>query len=144
MKVKGILDAKGRSVETVEPSAIVTIAMHRLVDMGIGALVVTVDGVTVEGVLSERDLVRGFARQGPEAGQMRVGELMSRNVPTCSPYDTVKHVMAEMTRTRHRHLPVIEDARIAGIVSIGDLVKHRLEELELETNVLRDAYLARR
>ncbi|MGH8991993.1 MAG: CBS domain-containing protein [Acidimicrobiia bacterium] len=141
MTVDMIIRAKGREVETIRPEATVTMAIQLFGAKGIGALVVTSDGEQVEGVLSERDVVQGLARFGGDVLGMAVSELMSRPAPICAPNDSVKHVMATMTRTRHRHLPVVDGGRLAGIVSIGDVVKSRLEELELETNVLRDAYL---
>lgn len=143
MKVENVLAAKGTDVEVASPDDRATTAISRLTTKGIGALVVSRDGHHYEGVFSERDVVRGLARYGALALDMRVGDLMSRGVPVCSPSDTLKHVMAEMTRTRHRHLPVIDGGRLCGIVSIGDLVKHRLDEMELEASVLRDAYLTR-
>jgi CBS domain-containing protein len=144
MTVDMILRAKGREVETIPAEATVAMAIQLFTSKGIGALVVTSDAEGVEGVLSERDVVRGLARFGGDVLGMPVAKVMSRPAPVCGPADTVKHVMAEMTRTRHRHLPVVDDARLAGIVSIGDVVKRRLEELELEANVLRDAYIAHR
>jgi len=143
VKVENVLKVKGTTVEMASPDDRAIAAIGRLNSKGIGALVVSGDGQHLEGVFSERDVVRGLARFGDRALSMRVGELMSRAVPVCSPSDTLKHVMAEMTRTRHRHLPVVEGGRLRGIVSIGDLVKHRLDEMELEASVLRDAYLAR-
>ena len=142
MKVEGILKAKGRSVETARPDTPLLVVIHKLSTMGIGALVVSSDGERVDGVVSERDLVTALNRNGAALLGMRAGEVMSRNVPVCSPEDSVKHVMAEMTRTRHRHLPVVDAGRLCGIVSIGDVVKNRLEELELEASVLRDVYRA--
>jgi CBS domain-containing protein len=144
MKVETILGVKGRNVDTTPPQTRVAAAVHEMTSRGIGALVVSSDGQSVEGVVSERDIVRALSRGGAAVLNMAVSELMSRNVPTCSPQDTVSHVMGEMTRTRNRHLPVIDGGRLAGIVSIGDVVKNRLEELELETAVLRDSYIARR
>ena len=144
MKVEAILEAKGRPVHTAPRTMGVAQAVEEMVNRGIGALVVSSDGEQVEGVISERDIVRALARAGAVLLSMRVGEIMSRDVPVCSPQDTITHVMAEMTRTRHRHLPVVEGGTLRGIVSIGDVVKNRLEELELETAVLRDAYITRR
>jgi CBS domain-containing protein len=144
MKVDAILEAKGRRVHTVRRGTGVAQAVEAMAARGIGALVVSSDGEQVEGVISERDIVRALGRAGVVLLSMRVGEIMSRDVPVCSPQDTITHVMAEMTRTRHRHLPVVEDGKLRGIVSIGDVVKNRLEELELETAVLRDAYITRR
>ena len=143
MKVANILHAKGGQVEMIRPDAKVLMAVHRMRMQNVGALVVSRDGVRVEGVLSERDVVRGLARHGGELLDMSVVAVMSRSVPVCSPDDSLTLVMAQMTRTRNRHVPVVEDGRLCGIVSVGDVVKHRLEEMELETNVLRDAYLTR-
>jgi CBS domain-containing protein len=144
MKVEAILEAKGRRVDTTPPGTTVAKAVQEMASKGIGALVVSSDGEHMEGVISEGDIVRGLARAGATLLGMHVGELMSRQVPVCSPQDTISHVMAEMTRTRNRHLPVVDAGKLAGIVSIGDVVKNRLEELELEAGVLRDAYIVNR
>jgi CBS domain-containing protein len=143
MKVEEILRAKGAEVETIRPEAKVLMAVHRMRMQNVGALVVSRDG-KVEGVLSERDVVRGLTRHGADLLEMSVVAVMSRPVPVCSPGDSIVTVMAQMTRTRNRHVPVVDaDGQLCGIVSVGDVVKHRLEEMELETNVLRDAYLTR-
>ena len=142
MKVERILQSKGADVEVIRPDAKVLMAVHRMRMKNVGALVVTRDEVRVEGVLSERDIVRGLARHGPDLLDMSVVAVMSRNVPVCAPGDTLPAVMAQMTRTRNRHVPVVDEGRLCGIVSVGDVVKYRLEEMELEANVLRDAYLA--
>ena len=144
MKVENVLNAKGRKVETVSPQEGVAGAIQRLISEVIGALVVSSDGQRVEGVFSERDVVRGLAKHGSRLMDMRVGEVMTRSAPVCSSQDSLAHVMSEMTRTRHRHLPVVDDGRLTGMLSIGDVVKHRLEEMALETSVLRDAYRASR
>ncbi|HVL27115.1 MAG TPA: CBS domain-containing protein [Acidimicrobiales bacterium] len=145
MKVRSILKAKGSAVETISPEADLRLVLHKLSALGIGALVVSPDGKAVEGTISERDIVRGINRHGAGLLDLRVRDVMSRRVPTCTPDDVLPHVMAEMTRTRHRHVPVVDErGHLCGIVSIGDLVKHRLEEMELETSVLRDAYIALR
>jgi CBS domain-containing protein len=143
MKVRTILDTKGRHVVTIRPDASVSTAVHRLVLERIGALVVSEDGHKVAGIISERDIIQSLAKSGPDllTSGRRVAELMEHNVITCTPDDTVQQVMAEMTRRRVRHLPVIEGGGLAGIISIGDVVKSRLEEVELEANVLREAYL---
>ena len=143
MKVKDILRSKGSQVETIRPDAKVLLAVHRMRMQNVGALVVCRDGERVDGVLSERDVVRGLTRHGADLLDMSVVAVMSRGVPVCSPEDSLTSVMSQMTRTRNRHVPVVEDGRLCGIVSVGDVVKHRLEEMELETNVLRDAYLTR-
>ena len=143
MKVEGILKAKGHDVETVGPDTAVVLAVDRLSSMQIGALVVSVDGRKVEGVVSERDVVRGLAKHGGRMLDLKVSEVMERHVPVCSPDDPIGDVMAQMTRTRNRHIPVVHNRQLYGLVSIGDLLKNRLEELELQTNVLRDSYISR-
>lgn len=143
MRIANILDAKGHDVETTSPDETVASVVHRLTALGIGALVVSSDGTRVDGVISEREVTRGLVKFGTEILNRRASEVMVRAVPTCSPDDTVKDVMAVMTRTRHRHLPVVQSGRLCGIVSIGDLVKHRVDEIELEASVVRDAYLGR-
>jgi CBS domain-containing protein len=143
MRVADILQGKGAEVETIRPDAKVLVAVHRMRMQNVGALVVSRDGSKVEGLLSERDVVRGLTRHGAGLLEMGVVAVMSRNVPTCSPDDPLASVMAQMTRSRNRHVPVVDDGRLCGIVSVGDVVKHRLEELELETSVMRDVYLTR-
>ena len=143
MRVNDILQKKGRHVETIRPDAKALMAVHRLRMQNVGALVVSRDGERVEGVLSERDVVRGLARHGADLLDMSVVAVMTRAVPVCAPDDLLTTVMAQMTRTRNRHVPVVDNGRLCGIVSVGDVVKHRLEEMELETSVLRDAYLTR-
>jgi len=144
MRVENLLHAKGGYVETIDAGATVADAAQRLRTRGIGALIVSKDGQTIEGLVSERDIVTGLVHHGNRLGRLRVGDVMTHAVVTCSPGDTLKTVMAEMTHRRIRHLPVVESGRLVGIISIGDVVKHRLEELELETNVMRDAYIAHR
>lgn len=144
MKVRDILSTKGHAVETIRPDARIDLAVHRLSGLHIGALVVSADGRRFEGVLSERDVVRGLAKHGARLMEASVSAVMSKSVPVCSPDSTIKEAMAEMTRSRHRHLPVVEDGVLCGVLSIGDVVKHRLEEMELEASVLRDAYIAHR
>ncbi len=142
MKVREILKVKGDNVETSRPDESLSVALHKLTSLRIGALVVSRDGRRVDGVLSERDVVRGLTRHGGRLLELTVERVMSKSVPTCSPEDSVIRVMAEMTRTRHRHMPVVEDGSLVGIVSIGDAVKSRLDELELEAAVLRDLWIA--
>jgi CBS domain-containing protein len=143
MRIANILDAKGHDVETTSPHDTVASVVHRLAALNIGALVVASDRASVDGVISEREVTRGLVKFGAEILNRRVSEVMTRATPVCLPDDTVKDVMATMTRSRYRHVPVVERGRLCGIVSIGDLVKHRLDEIELEANVLRDAYLGR-
>jgi CBS domain-containing protein len=144
MDVERILDTKGRKVVTTRPDTSVAEAVSRLRAEGIGAMVVLAGSGRLDGIISERDVVRGLARHGRTVLDLKVADLMTRAVTTCSPKDTVKAVMAVMTERRVRHLPVVEAGRLLGIVSIGDVVKNRLDEMELEVNVLRDAYLTRR
>jgi CBS domain-containing protein len=144
MNVEGMLRVKGASVVSIKPEATIGELVRGLRDERIGAMVVSGDGRTVLGIISERDVVRGLAERGPRILDLPVDELMTRNVVSCAPTDTVKHVMAEMTKRRVRHLPVIADGVLSGIISIGDVVKNRLEEMEMETNVLREAYIGRK
>jgi CBS domain-containing protein len=144
MDVERILDTKGRKVVTTRPDTSVAEAVSRLRAEGIGAMVVLAGSGRLDGIISERDVVRGLARHGRTVLDLKVADLMTRAVTTCSPKDTVKAVMAVMTERRVRHLPVVKAGRLLGIVSIGDVVKNRLDEMELEVNVLRDAYLTRR
>jgi CBS domain-containing protein len=118
--------------------------VERLDRNRIGAMVVTDDGRSIAGMVSERDVVRGLAERGSLILQTPVAELMTRHVVTCSPGDSVKHLMALMTERRVRHLPVVVNGELTGIVSIGDVVKSRLQELETETSVLREAFIGRR
>jgi CBS domain-containing protein len=144
MNVDGILRSKGARVVTIRPDASVADLVAGLRDAGIGAMVVSADGRAVDGIVSERDVVRALAQHGGRVVDRPVSDLMTRNVVTCSPGDSVKQLMSEMTRRRIRHLPVVDNGALAGIVSIGDVVKNRLEEMETETNVLREAYIGRR
>jgi CBS domain-containing protein len=142
MKVRDILGTKGGSVATIRAEAALSTVVRRLRLEGIGALVVSEDDQQVAGIISERDIVKGLADEGIELLEKRVIDHMTTPVKTCSPEANIKDVMAVMTRSRVRHLPVVEDGRLLGIISIGDVVKNRLEELELEADVLRDAYIA--
>jgi CBS domain-containing protein len=141
MKVEAVLAVKGREVATVNPSATLATVAQRLRLEGIGALVV-LEGDHLAGMISERDIVRAFAAHRAEASEIKVEDVMTRNVVTCRPEDSLTRVLGLMTRHRVRHLPVLEGGRLVGLISIGDAVKHRLDELELEAAVLRDAYIA--
>jgi len=143
MDVERILRSKGATVVTIRPDATVADLVHGLREAKIGAMVVSEDGWHVDGIVSERDVVRGLAERGPDVLNLPVSDVMTRDVATCSPHDNVKTVMTEMTLRRVRHLPVVLDGTLRGIVSIGDVVKNRLDEMETETGVLRDAYIAR-
>ena len=143
MQVSDMLATKGHAVETTGPDATVGRAAQRLRTAHIGALIVSTDGRHVEGLIAERDIVNGLARYGSAVLHMHVRELMHRNPPTCAASDSIHDVMARMTTSRVRHLPVLERGELCGIVSIGDVVKNRLEETQREVSYLRDAYLAR-
>lgn len=138
MLVRFILQNKGAGVATVRRSASVAEAADELWARRIGALVVSRDGLDIEGIVSERDIVRAIAHRGAAVLQLPVSEIMTSDVLTCSLDDTVDSLMALMTRRRVRHLPVVSNHRLVGLVSIGDVVKYRVEELELEAEVLHD------
>jgi len=137
MNVHMILRNKGKSVVTIHPDATVERAIAVLRLRGIGALVVSDDGENVVGIVSERDIVEALGRYGTELLGVSVSEVMTCPVVTCEPEDGVAELMAEMTNRRIRHFPVIEDGRLVGIVSIGDLVKSRLDEIEYEAHSMR-------
>jgi CBS domain-containing protein len=131
-------------VKVVSPDAPIAVALHRMASLGIGCLVVTDGDGRAGGVLSERDVVRAMAHHGEGFLRLHVREVVPRGLTTCAPGDDVYAVMARMTQHRQRHLPVVDaDGTLVGLVSIGDLVKSRLGDLELQTSVLRDAYVAR-
>jgi len=137
MNVEAILRSKGRAVATIRPEAPITAALATLTERNIGARVVSADGEAVDGIVSERDIVRGLAARGGAFLADQVAAAMSRPVVTCSPQDKVADLMALVTNRRFRHLPVVEDGRLCGIVSIGDLVKSRLDDIEHEALSLR-------
>jgi len=143
MKVEQVLAKKGHEVATVNPSTTLATVAQRLRLQGIGALVV-VEGERVVGLVAERDIVRAFAEHRGAAAEIKVDEVMTRDVITCRRDDSLTRILGLMTRHRVRHLPVLEGGRLAGLISIGDAVKHRLDELELEASVLRDAYIVSR
>ena len=138
MTVKAILAAKGGEVLTIDPTSNVGAAAKLLSERRIGALVVTGAGDRVIGIVSERDVVRVLAERGPSALDLPLTDVMTRKVATCSSSDTISSIMAQMTEGKFRHVPVVEQGRLLGIVSIGDVVKHRLAEMEHEQEALRD------
>jgi CBS domain-containing protein len=137
MNVEAILRTKGQAVATIRPDETVGAALDQLVSRNIGALVVSEDGESVDGIISERDIVHGIAGRGADLLSLKIAEVMTRPVATCDPSDTVDQLMAEMTNRRIRHFPVVQDGRLCGIVSIGDVVKSRLDEVEYEARSLR-------
>ena len=142
MNVETILRAKGREVATIRPDQTVGDAVAELISRNIGALVVSEDGDSVDGIISERDIVRAFSQYGEPLASMQVKDIMTHGLITVSLGDDLTHLMRLMTRHRVRHMPVLRNGKLAGIISIGDVVKHRLDDLELEASVLRDVYIA--
>ena len=144
MTIESILKRKGTDVTTIAPEASIKRAADWLSAKNIGALVVVTSENAVLGLISEREIVHAFSRHGETAASMPVKEIMRHGVTTVSPDESVNRVINLMTHQRVRHMPVLRGGKLAGIVSIGDVVKHRLEDLELEANVLRDVYNAGR
>jgi CBS domain-containing protein len=141
MTVRAILSRKGSDVATIAPTVSLSEAVRLLAQRRIGAVVVTGPDSRVAGILSERDIVRSLSERGPAALDDNVAAVMTRKVMTCTEAETVAAIMERMTAGKFRHLPVVEQGRLAGIISIGDVVKWRLEEIEGETNALRE-YIA--
>jgi CBS domain-containing protein len=137
LNVETILRNKGNRVATIRPEATVADAVDMLNRERIGALVVSEDGARVDGILSERDIVMALGDHGGDLMSRPITAIMTRNVITCEPSDSVGELMAEMTNRRIRHFPVVSSGRLCGIVSIGDLVKSRLDEVEFEANSMR-------
>jgi CBS domain-containing protein len=144
MKVADILRVKGSAVKTVPPHETALLASGHLRAAQIGALVVSKDGNTIEGIVSERDLAYGLATHGDRLPKTPISELMTKAVVVCSPEDKITDVMKLMTRRRIRHIPVKDGKRLVGIISIGDVLKHRLGELQEEADILRDYAVASR
>ena len=138
MHVESILRSKGRNVTTVAPEASIATAVSLLRRHAVGALVVSRDGASVDGILSERDIVSALADHSAKTLDLAVRDLMSRQVITCGRDDTIADLAALMTEKRIRHLPVVDRGRLAGIVSIGDVVKHRIDEVEGEASSMRE------
>ena len=141
MIVSQILREKGHDVYTVFKEISVKEVLALLAEKRIGAVVVTDQADTVEGIISERDVVRGLAQHGSSILDKKVEELMTKNVITHGLDDHIDDLMQEMSKSRIRHLPILDDGKLVGVISIGDVVKNRVEELEAEGNMLRD-YIA--
>jgi len=141
MTVKAIVSRKGGDVVTIAPTARLAEAVKILAEHRIGAIVITGPADRVVGILSERDIVRVLAERGPAALDEQVAAVMTRKVATCTGNETLAAIMEQMTTGKFRHLPVVEQNRLVGIISIGDVVKQRLEEIEGESNALRE-YIA--
>ena len=138
MTVKAILDRKGSDVATIEPTADVASAVKLLAARRIGALVVTSSEQEIVGIVSERDIIRVLAESGDAALGRQVTRVMTRKVVTCTRADTISSVMELMTAGKFRHLPVVEGNKLIGVISIGDVVKHRVQQIEFESAALRD------
>jgi CBS domain-containing protein len=141
MSIQSILDHNGAEVITIRPTETVRVAANRMRAHGIAALVVK-SGDAIAALISERDIVHAVSRDGERALSMSVLDVATHATITVTPADSLKRAMSLMTHHRVRHLPVLANGRLVGIVSIGDVVKQRLEDLEAESNVLRDAYIA--
>jgi CBS domain-containing protein len=144
MQVRELLRRKSGAVVTVRPTDQVSTAARLLMQHNVGGLPVVAEDGSLRGFVSERDIVRGVHAVGYGLTQLSVERIMSRPAPTCSADDPLQEVMSRMTRDRLRHLIVLEHDRLTGVISVGDLVKHRLEQLETEANVLRDYVSAQR
>ena len=136
MRISDLLRYKGNHVVTVKPGQSVTELLGLLAEHGVGALVVSSDGSTLEGIVSERDVVRRLQRYGPALLDTPVRDIMTVQVHSCPPDTDLDELMRVMTDGRFRHVPVLEDGRLVGIVSIGDVVKHRIDELQSERDQL--------
>ena len=138
MTVSIILAGKGREVLTVDPGASLADAARILAEKRIGAALILGPDRRIAGIISERDIVRALAERGEGALKEPVSRTMTRKVETCSEGETVASIMERMTAGKFRHLPVVDQGRVVGLVSIGDIVKHRLREMEQESAAMRD------
>ncbi len=137
MNIAQILKAKGRAVATVRPDAPLTEIIGKLAQKRIGAVVVVGDNGEVVGIISERDIIRLIAEQGEAALKEPVSQAMTASVVSCQETSTIDEIMELMTQGRFRHVPVIEDGALVGIVSIGDIVKNHIAEVEMEVTAMR-------
>jgi CBS domain-containing protein len=137
MTVRAILDSKGHQIQSVEPDVKLSAAIKTLADRKIGAVLVMSNG-RIEGILSERDIVRVLGERGAAVLDEPVSAVMTRKVVSCKQADTVSAIMEMMTSGKFRHLPVVDDGRVVGLISIGDIVKWRVREYEAEQEALRD------
>jgi CBS domain-containing protein len=137
MIIRSILKSKGSSVEIVGPETNIQEVSRILRQKRIGAVIV-MQGSDIKGVLSERDIVRGLCEFGAKVLEKTAGDLMTREVVTCSVNDTIIELMEVMTNNRIRHLPVVEKGKLEGVISIGDIVKHRIAETEMEAQALKE------
>ena len=141
MNVKTILAAKktlGGDIVGIEPTATLAAAAKALATHRIGALVIRGAGGRLAGILSERDIVRALSEHGAEALELPVGQIMTREVETCGEDDSCASIMERMTAGKFRHMPVVRGGKLTGLISIGDVVKHRVGEVEQESEAMRD------
>jgi CBS domain-containing protein len=141
MTVSIILAGKGREVVSIEPNASLASAVELLAEKRIGALLILGAGGRIAGILSERDIVRALAERGASALDEPVARTMTREVSACGESETVSAIMEQMTHGKFRHVPVVDQGKVVGIVSIGDVVKHRLNEMERDSEAMRDYIL---
>ena len=141
MTVSTILAEKGRDVVTIEPNATLAEAAKLLADQRIGATLVLGADQRISGIISERDIVRALAARGAAALDEQVSQTMTRTVETCNESEPICNLMERMTAGKFRHMPVVDQGRLVGIVSIGDAVKHRLQEMEHESAAMHDYIL---
>jgi CBS domain-containing protein len=138
MTVGIILAEKGREVVTIEPNASLAQAVDLLTDKRIGAALILGADRRIAGIISERDIVRALAARGAAALDEPVSQTMTRKVETCNESETVANIMERMTAGKFRHMPVVDQGRLVGVVSIGDIVKHRVHEMERDSVAMRD------
>ena len=137
MHVAAVIKRKGSNVVSITPDRTIADATNLLTENRIGAVLVLDSNEGIRGIISERDIIRALSKYGADALNRRVETLMTREVQQCSPKDTIAEVMTTMTTQRFRHLPVVEEGKLLGMISIGDVVKQRLDETELEVETLR-------
>ncbi len=138
MTVSIILANKGREVVSIEPNASLAEAVRLLGEKRIGAALILGADRRIAGIISERDIVRVLAERGAAVLEEPVSQTMTRKVESCNESDTVAHIMERMTQGKFRHMPVVDQGQVVGLVSIGDIVKHRLHEMERESTAMRD------
>jgi CBS domain-containing protein len=141
MNVAAILKSKGRAVATAKPETTLLEISQKLAQKKIGAIVIVGEGGKLSGIISERDVIRAIGEQGAEALKQPVSQVMTSKVITCTEMSVIDELMEKMTNGRFRHLPVVEDDKLVGIVSIGDVVKNHIAEVEMEVTAMR-GYLA--
>lgn len=137
MTVGAILAGKGHDVFSERGDTPVSEICRILADKGIGAILITDPDKHIEGIISERDIVKVIAKQGPSALSLPVSGVMTKSVVTCEESDTIAEVMAKMTSGRFRHVPVVDNGKLVGVISIGDVVKHKIAQVELEAEQMR-------